>query len=382
MKHTCDFADKLLKEDLYDKTVYSYIEELEKVNNIIIWGLSSSNILYDFLKEHNFIGKVCYYADNNKSLWGTRKNGLLVLSPDEVLNEVSRLPNVKIIIACIHLSDVRKQLISLGCKSGILDIVGFTLTKDYYTYKNLSSFDIINSHFKEFQEVYTYLEDERSKEVYLGLLNSKISLNNKFLIGCASLPEEQYFDNEIIKLIEEEVFCDCGSFNGDTLEKFIALSGGRYKRYIAFEADKETFKELNSKIDVRNYKDVDTYNIACWNEKTELKFQSNQTAGHITGSGGISVNADSLDHIINENITFLKMDIEGAEEMALMGAKRLIQENNPVLAICIYHRLEDFYKLPLLIKRFNPEYKLYIRHYTDMVDAETVCYAIPKERSI
>lgn len=64
--------------------------------------------------------------------------------------------------------------------------------------------------------------------------------------------------------------------------------------------------------------------------------------------------------------------------MALKGARRVIQENNPILAICIYHKLEDYYTIPLIIKEINPEYELFIRHYTDM-DWETVCYAIPKK---
>ncbi|UGB30420.1 FkbM family methyltransferase [Metabacillus sp. B2-18] len=64
--------------------------------------------------------------------------------------------------------------------------------------------------------------------------------------------------------------------------------------------------------------------------------------------------------------------------MALTGASQIIKKYNPVLAICLYHSLEDYYKLPLLIKHLYPGYKLFVRHYTDMVDAETVCYAIPE----
>lgn len=117
--------------------------------------------------------------------------------------------------------------------------------------------------------------------------------------------------------------------------------------------------------------------------KTFLKFHSEQMAGHITDSGDIVIEADTLDNIVkNEKVTFIKMDIEGAEEKALEGAERVIKEHKPILAICIYHNLEDFYKIPLLIKRYNAEYKLYIRHYTDMADTETVCYAIPLERNM
>lgn len=79
--------------------------------------------------------------------------------------------------------------------------------------------------------------------------------------------------------------------------------------------------------------------------------------------------------MIEELVTLIKMDIEGAEQEALLGAKRIISEYQPKLAICIYHRIEDLWEIPLLIKELNPEYHLYIRNYEDRLD-EIVCYAV------
>ncbi len=116
-------------------------------------------------------------------------------------------------------------------------------------------------------------------------------------------------------------------------------------------------------------------------EKTILKFQPAQTAGHITNAGRTPVQADILDNILkDEAVTFIKMDIEGAEEMALRDSNKTIRENKPILAIYLYHSLEDYYRLPLIIKDLNQDYTLFIRHYRDMVDVETACYAIRKER--
>ena len=82
-----------------------------------------------------------------------------------------------------------------------------------------------------------------------------------------------------------------------------------------------------------------------------------------------------LDTVLeNKKISLLKMDIEGAEQNALEGAKKIIQQQTPKLAICIYHSLEDLWEIPLQIKRMVPEYKIGVRHHTiDMGD--TVCYA-------
>ncbi len=69
------------------------------------------------------------------------------------------------------------------------------------------------------------------------------------------------------------------------------------------------------------------------------------------------------------------MDIEGSEMEALKGAVFNIREYKPVLAISIYHKADDFWKIPLFIKELNKKYKFYIRHYTEGI-ADTVLYCI------
>ena len=72
--------------------------------------------------------------------------------------------------------------------------------------------------------------------------------------------------------------------------------------------------------------------------------------------------------------TFIKMDIEGAELKALMGAKETIVKNKPKLAISIYHKPEDIIEIPKYLKTLVPEYKFYLRQYT-MSYLECVLYA-------
>lgn len=97
--------------------------------------------------------------------------------------------------------------------------------------------------------------------------------------------------------------------------------------------------------------------------------------------GGLSpymIKTKSIDDLVKEEglekVDFIKMDIEGSELAALKGAKRTICQYKPNLAICIYHKIEDFYMIPKYIKQIVPEYKLYVKHHTDM-DWETVLYA-------
>lgn len=69
------------------------------------------------------------------------------------------------------------------------------------------------------------------------------------------------------------------------------------------------------------------------------------------------------------------MDIEGAEQRALRGAQQLIRNMAPKLAICIYHRLDDMWEIPMYIKEIVPEYRLSIRLHSKNSFGDTVCYA-------
>lgn len=75
-----------------------------------------------------------------------------------------------------------------------------------------------------------------------------------------------------------------------------------------------------------------------------------------------------------ERITFVKMDIEGAEYDALKGAAQIIKEQKPKLAISIYHTPNDIIKIPELLLELRPDYKFYIRHYS-LLPNEIILYA-------
>ena len=68
-----------------------------------------------------------------------------------------------------------------------------------------------------------------------------------------------------------------------------------------------------------------------------------------------------IDDDIQENVTFIKMDVEGAECEALRGAERQIRANKPKLAISLYHKTTDLLEIPKIIRSYIPEYKFYIR---------------------
>ena len=100
----------------------------------------------------------------------------------------------------------------------------------------------------------------------------------------------------------------------------------------------------------------------------------------ITVTSGGEVDAVSLDEMLaDRSPTFVKMDIEGAEPSAIAGATVTLREKAPALAICLYHRRDHLWTLPLAIRTANPTYHFHLRRYSD--DCwETVCYAVGPQR--
>ena len=77
---------------------------------------------------------------------------------------------------------------------------------------------------------------------------------------------------------------------------------------------------------------------------------------------------------------FIKLDIEGAEQDAIDGAKNTIRKYKPILAICIYHKAEDWYKIPEKVLEIEKDYDIYLRHYMEGI-FESVMYFIPKNKT-
>ena len=86
---------------------------------------------------------------------------------------------------------------------------------------------------------------------------------------------------------------------------------------------------------------------------------------------------DSVDNLCFDFApTVIKFDVEGAEKEALLGCEKTIKAYKPRLMVSAYHKSEDLFVLPLLIKELCPEYKIYLRHHPYVPCWETNCYAL------
>ena len=128
-----------------------------------------------------------------------------------------------------------------------------------------------------------------------------------------------------------------------------------------------------------NYTETHIIEKGVYSYSGEIYFKNNKgTEGVITtqkDNDSVAIAVASIDEEVEDSISFLKMDIEGTEKEAIIGAKQHIMSSYPKLAICIYHRTEDLWEIPLMIKEMFPTYSKYIiRHHSPFFN-ETVLYA-------
>ncbi len=186
----------------------------------------------------------------------------------------------------------------------------------------------------------------------------------------------QYFGPKFMKYEDEEVFIDAGCLD---LQSSLELKKHckRVRKVYAFEPDLVNYKVCLERKEETAYVEAVILPYGTWSERTELRFRATGSgSAGITTVGDTIISAVPIDEVVTEErVTFIKMDVEGAELESLHGAEKTILRDRPKLAICIYHKPEDMITIPLYIKELVPEYKLYVRHHTN-VDLETVLYAV------
>lgn len=218
-------------------------------------------------------------------------------------------------------------------------------------------------------------EEIRKSLINKGVSESRIYQMTPYMFA---MQDEQYFNPDFMKFEEDgEVFVDAGCCDMGTSVKLSKHC--EIKSVYAFEPDMNNYEIC--KAVAESVFDSDVVKIfpkGTWSETTVLTFDSSSDgASHISDEGDSIIEVMSIDEAVagKEKVTFIKMDVEGAELESLKGAQNTILKDKPKLAICIYHKAQDMIEIPIFIKSLVPEYRIYIRHHSNG-EGETVLYAM------
>lgn len=351
-----------------------FYKNKEKFNKIIFYGAGSNckRCLDLFRNEERTLPVAICVSDISNS--DKTLNGLPIISLEEVLEKyedhyilVTSVPYAQDIIDN-NLSNVNAEKVLFF---GAYGTEGFSNMKKYIT-----------DNLEQLLEIRNILNDELSKEIFFPLLLARIAIN--FDLYEKYYSPNQYFQDDIIKVTKDEVFLDIGAFTGDSAAAFINHYGDSYKKIICFEPDLNNYKYIEGLQKTNSKITLIKKGISNKCEKLKMKIDTcssifvNDENDFLEEGSYSYIELDSIDNLINEPVTFIKMDIEGFEMNALNGAVETIKKYRPKLAICIYHKYTDFIDIPKFILDLNLEYKFYVRHHEKSNFCETVLYAIPQ----
>lgn len=289
-------------------------------------------------------------------------------------SEVRRLyPDFHTIIGfCVDPHVLEAEMAADGVGGG-----GKRFAIDCRFWREFSELDkcFMESRSAELQAVRDLFADDLSRDTFDGIIATKLTRNPAGLASLVRNP--QYFPTDLPAFApgNEDVVVDVGAFTGDTLAEFLELvPGGRCRAYHAFEADPENASKLSFYVDGKGVDFVHCHAVALGDRAGSICLTAEGASySKVIPSGGVEVPSVTLDSC-GLDPTLIKMDIEGAEMMALRGATTTISANRPRLAIATYHSLGDFLGIPKLVKELCPEYRLHLRIHRPYTE-EYVLYA-------
>lgn len=247
-----------------------------------------------------------------------------------------------------------------------------------YEYFELKARDIFNN-LQKIEWLYKKLSDYTSKQVLLGILNNWVFYSTAELEKCINKKFKHYFDLDLVPKCENEVFVDLGAYTGDTILDFIDCYGVNcYNNIYAYEITPSIFAYL--KQNTKNLANVQCKQKAVKDKKGKISLlaNANDASSNRTQKGG-DIECVTLDDDIKEKITMLKMDIEGDEPSAIIGAKNHIKNDTPTLFVSVYHNNVHLWELPQLIHKISPNYKMYLRYYGGkLYPTEIVLITVPQ----
>ena len=236
---------------------------------------------------------------------------------------------------------------------------------------------ILKEHRQDLIWLYERLCDYRSKRVLSNMLNNWINFDISLITGMKENCFVDYFDPDVFSFSGDEVIVDLGAYIGDTVTDY-ANNIGKYKKIYCYEITSGSVEKMKDNlklfmdIEIRNYGVSDSPGIMHLTSSDVRK-----TANRLTGNEGEEVEVVTLDEDIKEKITFLKMDIEGAEKSAIKGAREHILNDRPRLAVSVYHSNRDIYEIPRLISSIRDDYRYYLRsHGNQWAPSELSLYAL------
>ncbi|MDR0608660.1 MAG: FkbM family methyltransferase [Planctomycetaceae bacterium] len=361
------------------------IASLNKEKKLALFGAGHLGLIAVNILKSNGL-PIDYFVDNDHKKIGQSIEGIPVISAQELVKIAG---NTEVIIASLsYFKEIFIQLYELGILHTVKGALLIWESNIFNPCKTLGLGQVSNpskiifDNEASIHRLFSILADEKSKKVLYGLLNYHLTQEPEYIFAIQDDLNKQYFDRELLDFSANECFVDGGSLDGKTTEEFIRIVNGQFRKALLFEPNPECVNLINNNYSLRKYHDrINVIQQGLYHIETSIGFDrhGDLMAGSINDSSENTIETTRLDNYLNENISFIKLDIEGAELPALKGGEEVIRQLKPKLAIAVYHKPCDLWEIPLFVHDLCPEYHLYFRHYMN-ITTDTTLYAKLSEK--
>lgn len=311
-----------------------------------------------FVRGHSFHGKVVLSYSEAKQKYGS----FIVL-----LSFASSLPDV--------LATIRRVASENELYAPDVPVFG----------DNLFNLEFFQAHENELEESYRLLADEASRKTFRSVIQYKLSGDISYLDVCEA--DEEATARELLCPDSITDYADLGAYNGDTIRRLAPLAPN-LRKIVAFEPDRRNFRKLSEYAErVSDSLLITPLQLAAWSHRDTLVMDASgnrnaNLADAAKAKKTVEVEADSLDNQLGDlRPDYIKYDVEGSEKEALLGSAEAIRRYRPRLLVSLYHRSEDLFALPLLLRELASDYDLYLRKLPYVPAWDLNLYAIPKEKN-
>jgi len=229
-----------------------------------------------------------------------------------------------------------------------------------------------------FISAFLRLDDERSRQVFDGLIGMRTGLSINLADDIKSPFDEEYFDCSFVSSEQAARFVDAGAFTGDTLRRLEQRFGPVKQAYL-FEPELPAYYEALKSFSERQ--NVWLFNMGLDESPSRAVYQptlscdmTHEIEGPVAPGTTSYIQGVPLDEVLRGMVGLFKLDIEGMEARALRGARATIVRDRPVLAVCAYHRADDYWRLIDEVQAIRPDYRIAIRLYADILEDITLYF--------
>ena len=309
------------------KNNYKSIKDVK----VVLCGAGIASLWYIRLLLENKI-KVSAILDNCKDKAGTdvhiddfdMKKPIPIVDRVDYLNGLQETDNLMFVISAPkYRRQIRDELQLYGISSEQI----YSFESEIYCnfIKSIPQYrQMLSNNYELLCQIYDLLEDCKSKEVLEHFILGRLSGDLSYFESIKE--DNQYLPSNIFEFGSKEVVADVGAYIGDSLLLF--YENLSLDKVYCFEPDRNNLEKLHKVKSRFADVEVEIIEAGAWSITGELTFLADKVLSEtskLSADGENVVNVVRLDDVITDHVTYIKMDIEGSEYEALLGAENIIR---------------------------------------------------------